>query len=193
MRTNTLGTAGLRMLRALIGKTAKQIVWDYNAVYVVLAEETVKIETSIALAVSPFTHAKEDIFPLRVSLDREHLAFKEEGEPGFGYWVVAVDEPITKIEIVRLALRFPEGPGHWEEVVPSSVDADAKNVELIDAGVFVHTPVGVLPAIPVSWFGFGFRYESAPGSGPSVSLVDPPEAAAMLPAEFELVPLPNEA
>jgi hypothetical protein len=191
VKTKTLDPAGLRMLQGLLGRTALQIVWDYNAVYVVGAGETVKIESSVGLATSPFTGAKEDVFPLKVSLAAENMAFKEEGEPGFGYWVVAVDEPVTKIEIVRLAIRFPDGPGPWEEVAPSSVDADAGDVELIDAGVFVHTPVGVLAAIPESWHAFGFRHESLPGSGPCVSLVDPPEAAALLPAEYELVPLPS--
>jgi hypothetical protein len=148
MRTNTIDAAGLRTLRGLVGGHAKQLVWDINAVYVVRAAGTIKIEKKLGVVESPTTHVREDVFPLSVGTCREDISFKEEGEPGFGYWVVAVDEPITKIEIIRVAIRFPRGPQPWEAVPPSSVRADASDVELIDCGVFVHTPVGVLAAIP---------------------------------------------
>jgi hypothetical protein len=191
MRKHTIDAAGLRMLRGLVGGAAKQLVWDLDAVYVVRGDGILRIGQKLGLIESPATGEREDIWPVKAGLCGDNPVFKEEGEPGKSYWVVAVDEPITRIEIVRVAIRFPAGPGQWEVVPPSSVDADARDVELIDCGVFIHTPVGVLPAFPGVWFAFGFRHDGLVPE-PSISLVDPQDAVAMLPEGYELVPLPGE-
>jgi hypothetical protein len=181
---HTLDLNARRRLGRLIGTRFDQLVWDLNAVYLVQADESTKIGLTCAAVESRQTGQREEIHPLTVSAYPTTERFVEDGESGFAYWVVATDETITGIDLIRGAVRFPP----WELVRPSSVPAGEPDVFVFDGGVFVHTTAGVLAAIPCAPMMYGFASESL-GSGPSVSLVEAAAAKAMLPEGYDLIPL----
>ena len=180
MAPHTLNPQSIRSLKRLVGARADQLVWDLNAVYVVGPTSTTKIEATSVTPASPEPHPYDEIFPIAVTVSQEAPTFHREGEVGFAYRVLAENVYVTAIEVVRVAVVFPEET----EVSASLITLGTQGSNVVDCGVFIHTPVGVLAAFQ-RHPGFGF------GSKAPIKLLESAAAKALLPSAYELVQIEN--
>jgi hypothetical protein len=172
-----LQQASLKNLRSLIGQIADQLVWDINAIYVLNSAGGFKIEALSVEPVSPEPNNFDEVFPVTVQSLTEPVHFLPQGEPGYVYSVLAANERITGVDIVRTCIRFPS-----EEVMPPSEFNDAEvGMNLVDCGVIIHTTAGALAAVQFHpAFGFG-------GDAPFGLMSE--EQAMSLPYGYEVIPL----
>lgn len=173
----TLHHASLQSLRSLIGQIADQIVWDINAIYVLNNAGGIKIEALSVGPVSPESDSFDEVFPVTVQSLNEPMHFLPQGEPGYAYRVLAANERITAVDIVRTCIRFPS-----EEIMPPSNFNDAEvGMNLVDCGVIIHTSAGALPAVQFHP-AFGFGIEAPCGLMRA-------EQAMSLPYGYDVIPL----
>lgn len=176
MRTDFILTAAdEHLLGRLVGTLVRQIVWDLNALYLVGTEEAVKVEV---LADVPPAEVRTDEYDelvyVRPGTVMPTPTFRNDGEEGYWYNVIAIDERIRAIEVARTMVCYPSGtirhPGRF------STD---QRVVTADVGVVVTLSQGVVPAV-VRDNSFGFA------ALPEIRIYRREELAELLRDKYEL-------
>lgn len=152
LQGHTLSDAEERILAACAGSAFRQIVWDINALYLVVGDACIKVEV---VADAPPRAVRNDEYDeivfVRVHVMPQCHHFETAGENGFWYRVLATDARIQVVEVARTAIRFPSGL----VASPESINCDEAYV-VADAGVVLTLDDGrVLPAVSL-FNSFGF-------------------------------------
>ena len=173
-----ISPAERQLLAQLIGTVARQLVWDLNAIYIVTADGTIKIEVQDCRPDSPVPGPFDEMFGLAVFPEPSGPTFRSGGEDGMWYRVVAQESTITGIALARTVLLMPE-----ERIVhPLRVDGEPGMPNLVDCGVLIETAAGVLPGVQRdNCFGFETWRE--------VRLYTRDEVDRILGADYEMIPL----
>lgn len=108
-------------------------------------------------------------------------SFLNDGEEGYWYKVVAIDEEIRAIEVARTMVCYPSGTIRR----PGQSSGDQRGVTA-DVGVVVTLSHGVVPAI-VKDNSFGFA------TWPEVRIYQRQELEELLREKYEFRPLPPAA
>jgi hypothetical protein len=171
----TLTATDEHLLGRLIGTRVRQIVWDLNALYIVGAEEALKVEV---LADAPPIEVRTDQYEELVYVDLETIvpppSFRNDGEEGYWYKVVAIDEEIRGVEVARTMVCYPSGTTRR----PDRFLADERGVTA-DVGVLVTLSRGIVPAV-VCENSFGFA------TWPEVRVYQREELAELLREKYVL-------
>jgi hypothetical protein len=163
------------LLSSLIGRTARQIVWDINAIYVVFEATTFKIEAVVETPESLHPTDYDEACVIRVLREGENFTFSDEGEEGHWYSVIARNEQILDIEIARAIVLIPS-----EDVVPPGAEVPPdQTANACHCGVAITLRSGILPAIQLNNTR-GFT------SWPEVRLYSREELLARLGADYRL-------
>ena len=180
VKAHTLSRKHVRTLDWEVGGRPELIIWDVDAIYLVGPNSTTKIAATSAVPESSHPSPADKVLPIEVTVGGATPEFFSypDGEPGRSYRVVARDEVILGIDLVRIAIRFPSR----ELCAPSSVDEAEDGLNLVDCGVLIHLPGGILPAVQL-YPNDGFV---APISG---FLRNAESIRAALPAQYEVAPV----
>lgn len=164
-----------RVLGTLIGACVRQIVWDLNALYLVVAENALKVE--VVAEVPPVevrTDQYDEVVYVQLKLVMPAPTFRDEGEEGFWYKVVACREEIRAVEIARTTVWYrgtirPPGP----------VAGGDERCVIADVGVVITLSSGVIPAV-VRDNSFGFA------TWPEIRIYSREELPELLGSNYEL-------
>ena len=152
MTFHILSISEVRLLRDLIGTAPALVVLDINAVYVVDGSNCLKLEAKVEKPNSPAPHHYDEVFPIRVHALDDQPSFRAEGEPTLWYEALIQHQPVIDIEIIRLGVLFPT-----EELFAPSAARQEAGATVVDCGVLLHFPQGVVPAIQLHP-AFGFSW-----------------------------------
>lgn len=174
----TLTAADEHLLAKVVGTRVRQIVWDLNALYLVGAGDALKVEV---LADAPPAEVRTDEYDelayVHVEIVVPPPSFRSEGEEGYWYKVVAIEEEIRVIEVVRTTVCYPGGtirrPGQ---------SSGGQCCVTADVGVVVTLSHGVIPAVARD-NSFGFA------TWPEVRVYQREEVGDLLREKYELRPL----
>jgi len=127
----------------LVGSRVRQLVWDINAIYFVGDNGVLNVTADIRTPPSPTPHVFDEAACLTVGTETQARRFRDEGEYGYVYRVVATDVLVERVEIVRTGIVMP-GEEVWALTAPAPPDSI---VTPCDCGILITTPFGVLPAV----------------------------------------------
>lgn len=130
-------------LANLVGTRVRQLVWDLNAIYLVGASGALKVEAETRTPSSPDPSEFDEAACLAVGPETDGLVFRDAGEEGHWYRVVAADVLVERVEVVRTGLAMP-GERVWALTAPAP---PGSTVTPCDCGILITTPAGVLPAV----------------------------------------------
>jgi len=168
----TLAPAHEALLGRLVGMRVQQIVWDVNALYVVLSGLAVKIEV---FGDWPGPSVSSDKYDELVFVRPSRIApspiFMSTGEEGLWYKVVAQNTNICRVEVARTTVVFPGG-----QIVNPKMDARGV---LADVGVIFTLESGVVPAVLLE-NSFGFA------TWPEIRCFERSEALSILGDAYQL-------